>query len=56
MSRNVKKELEWLKENYIRKEVRIKKEVGKKFTEKLKKDGYTFNDWCNNEILKYIEK
>ena len=58
MSRDYKKENEWLKENYKRFEIRVKKIVAEKFMEYLKEDEdyWSVNDWGNKQIEKYINK
>lgn len=58
MSRDYKKENEWLKENYKRFEIRVKKNVAEKFMEYLKEDEdyWSVNDWGNKQIEKYINK
>lgn len=55
MSRDVRKETQWLKENYKRIEIRVKKEQAEQFIEQLKKENKTVNGWGNEQIQKYLD-
>lgn len=50
MSRNYKKENEWLKEKYCRMEGRIEKDFGNRFKLYLKNKNISFNEWLENKI------
>lgn len=50
MSRNYKKENEWLKENYCRIEGRVEKDFGNRFKLYLKSKNISFNEWLENKI------
>lgn len=56
MSRDYKKETNWLNTNYKRLEIRVKKEQAEHFTEQLKKEGKTVNGWGNEQIEKYLQE
>ncbi len=58
MSRDYEKENAWLKENYKRIEIRVKKGVAEKFLDYLKEDEnyFSVNEWGNKQIEKYINK
>ncbi len=58
MSRDYKKENEWLNENYKRFEIRVKKNVAEKFLKYLNEDEnyLSVNSWGNKQIEKYINK
>lgn len=55
MARNYKNESKWEKENYKRLTVRIPKEISEKFLERLQKDSKSFNEWCLDNVKKYIK-
>ena len=56
MSRNIKKETLWQKENYSRFKVRIVKETASIFKDFLKSKNLNFSEWCKNKINEDLKK
>lgn len=56
MPRNYKKETEWSNAKYDVLRVRLEKETGEKFREKLKKDGITISEWMRENVESYLKE
>lgn len=56
MSRNYKKEREWLLENYKEVRANIKKDLAEEFRKKLKEERRSVAEWMTEEIEDYLEK
>ena len=56
MTRNLDNEKKWLNNNYKRIEFRVKKEVGEQFIDLLKSQNISVNNWCNEQVKKYLQK
>lgn len=56
MSRNYKKEREWLLENYKEVRANIKKELAEEFRKKLKEERCSVAEWMTEKIEDYLEK
>lgn len=56
MSRNFKKEAEWVKNNYKRFEVRLPNEIASEFKDFLEKNNLTFSEWCKKKVQKELSK
>ena len=56
MARNLSAENEWLKKNYKRIEIRVKKDIGEQFINLLKTQGISVNSWGNEQIEKYLKQ
>jgi len=54
--RNYKSEYKWAQKKYDNLRIRINKELGLEFREKLKKDKKTINGWATEQVEKYLNQ
>ena len=56
MSRNFKKEADWLKNNYKRFEVRLPNDIAEEFKKFLSDNELSFAEWCKSKINDALSK